>query len=194
MLILASASPRRAELLRARGVAFEVVVSGADEDAPGARDPDRLAEELACRKARAVAARVGRGTVLGADTVVAVGDVLLAKPEDAADARRMLGLLSGTTHRVVTGYCAIDARSGLSESGRVTTRVTMRALSDAEIADYVASGESEGKAGAYAIQETADRFVTRLDGPFDNVVGLPVDAALAAVEAVRRRAAKSVAP
>jgi septum formation protein len=183
-LILASTSPRRRELLAARGVRFVVEAPEVDEDDDQGSAPDDLAEALARRKARAVAARRDRGYVVGADTVVALGGVSLGKPRDDADARRILGLLAGTTHRVVTGYCVVDAATGRERSGRATTSVTMRAMTAAEIAAYVASGESEGKAGAYAIQETGDRFVTRLEGGFDNVVGLPVEAVLAAAAAL----------
>jgi septum formation protein len=183
-LVLASASPRRRDLLAARGVAFEVLPADVDEESERAPTPEDLAEALAQKKARAVAARLTEGVVLAADTVVAVGAATLGKPVDAADAARMLRTLSGTTHRVVTGFCARDVATGAERSGRVTTFVTMRRLTDADVADYVASGEPFGKAGGYAIQETGDRFVVALDGPFDNVVGLPVEPALAAVAAV----------
>ena len=168
-LILASASPRRHALLAEAGIPFSIVVAGVEELAPERGDPHAVAAENARRKAAAVAGE----RVLGVDTVVAVGDRLLGKPRDAAHARALLGALSGTTHSVVTGV-ALKTAAG-TRVRTVETRVTMRVISAAEIEDYVASGESMGKAGAYAIQETADRFVERLDGPFDNVVGLPVD-------------------
>jgi septum formation protein len=113
--------------------------------------------------------------VLGADTEVAVGDTVLGKPRDREHAREMLRSLSGTTHRVLTGVCLLDARSGARLEGVARTRVTMRALADAEIGAYVDSGEGDDKAGAYAIQETGDRFVTRVDGSWSNVVGLPME-------------------
>ena len=170
MLILASGSPRRRRLLREAGLAFRVVVPGVAEQTPERGDPHLVARANATLKARAV-----RGDpVLGADTVVAVGERLLGQPEGPEEARRMLESLSGTTHRVVTAIAL--AAAGVLRVSSVETRVTMRVLSQAEIEEYVARGEGLGKAGGYAIQETADRFVEALDGPFDNVVGLPVDA------------------
>jgi septum formation protein len=184
-IVLASASPRRAELLSRAGVAFRVVPADVDESLAPGLAPEDGARVLAERKARAVALRLaGKDAfVLAADTIVAVdvdgGARLLGKPDDARDARRMLALLSGSRHRVITGVCAVRARDGRVEVGRERTFVTMRVLSAREIDDYVASGEWRDKAGGYAIQESADRFVTRLEeGGFDNVVGLPVRLAL----------------
>src|SRR5262249_14311612 len=138
---------------------------------------ERAAREIAERKARAVAATTD-DPVLAADTiVVAANGEILGKPSDADDARRMLGLLSGTTHRVVTGVCLATRPRARLPAGSATTRVTMRPLAAAEIADYVATGESFDKAGAYAIQETGDRFVTKVDGSWTNVVGLPLETA-----------------
>jgi septum formation protein len=170
MLVLASGSPRRRALLEGAGIAFRVVVPDVAEDAPERGDPRAVAARNARRKAEAVEGDL----VLGADTVVAVGERLLGKPRDEADARDLLRALSGTTHVVVTGV-ALKA-GGRIRSRTVSTRVTMRRLAEDEIRAYAASGEGMGKAGGYAIQETADRFVTGLDGPYDNVVGLPVDA------------------
>lgn len=187
-LILASTSPRRSELFAARGLSFRTISPDVDEDDDSGLPPDDLAVLLARRKSRAVASRLRSGLVVGADTVVALGNDSLGKPVDAEDARRILRRLSGSTHRVVTGFSVIDAADGAERFGRRTTVVTMRTMSEAEIAAYVASGESDGKAGAYAIQETGDRFVERIDGPFDNVVGLPVEAVLtAAAELVFRK-------
>ncbi|MEM8884130.1 MAG: Maf family protein [Planctomycetota bacterium] len=168
-LILASASPRRARLLEEAGIDFLVRVADVDEHEPATGDPAAVARLNAERKARAVEGEL----VLGADTVVALGDTLLGKPADAADARRMLDLLSGTTHAVTTGVAL--RRGDAVEVRAVETRVTMRAWTEDEMRAYVDSGEGLGKAGGYAIQETADRFVTALDGPWDNVVGLPVE-------------------
>jgi len=170
LLVLASASPRRRALLEAAGIAFRVLEPRIEEHDPDRGDPHAVALRNAVRKAEAVPG----DPVLGADTVVAVGDRLLGKPRDAAHAKELLGMLSGTTHRVVT---AVALRAGgRTRTRTVETRVTMRRLAPAEIDAYVASGEAMGKAGAYAIQETADRFVTALEGPFDNVVGLPLEA------------------
>lgn len=169
-LILASGSPRRRALLEEAGIPFRVALPDVPEDAPERGDPHAVAATNARRKAEAVKG----DPVLGADTVVAVGDRLLGKPRDEADARDLLRALSGTTHVVVTGVALKAGGKVLVRT--VETRVTMRRLDEAEILAYARSGEGMGKAGAYAIQETADRFVTRLLGPYDNVVGLPLDA------------------
>ena len=193
MIVLASASPRRRELLGRTGLAFEVRVSDIDETVEPGTDPEHTARELAARKARAVAERSGAGRrglwVLGADTVVAVGppgaERLLGKPGDEAEAGAMLGSLSGTRHRVVTGVCVLRGPDGAERLSSETTWVTMRAITPDEREAYVASGEWRDKAGGYAIQETADRFVTGLEGGgFDNVVGLPVRLALELLEAL----------
>jgi len=185
--VLASASPRRRELLRAAGVEFTVLPVDVDEDLGAFADPEQAATRLALRKARAGAAawsaRTGAAAeeacVLGADTIVAVprgsGWSLLGKPADARDAERMLALLSATRHLVATGVAGVRTRDQAERSAVERTFVTMREISPVERERYVASGEWEGKAGGYAIQETADRFVVRLEeGGFDNVVGLPV--------------------
>jgi septum formation protein len=171
-LVLASASPRRVELLRAAG--FRPIVAPADIDETGlpGETPAAHVVRLARAKAEAVAARFPAGAVLGADTVVAIGDEILGKPRDDDDARRMLGRLAGRTHRVYTGVALavgaeIRAEVEMSE-------VTMAPLSPAEIDWYVASGESRDKAGAYAIQGLASRHVTSIKGSYSNVVGLPV--------------------
>ena len=175
MLVLASASPRRRDLLTELGVAFSVRAAAVDETPPPRAAPDAAAREIAQRKALAVLADAPGATVLAADTIVVAADgEFLGKPADAADARRMLGKLSGTTHRVVTGVCL--AKSGAApQTLSETTAVTMRPLTPAEIDAYVASGECFDKAGAYAIQESGDRFVTRVDGSWTNVVGLPME-------------------
>ena len=173
-LILASASPRRQQLLREAGFEFETDPADIDEDDyPPGLLPGELAENLAFRKAQAVAKRHPGCVILGADTVVAFGDTALGKPEDAADARRMLGLLAGTTHVVVTGVAVVRKSEGFVRRGRVLSSVHMRALSADEIDRYVASGEWRGKAGGYGIQDP-DPFVTRTAGCHTNIVGLPV--------------------
>lgn len=191
-LVLASASPRRRDLLAAAGLAFDIEPSRVDEDfAAPPESPRQAALQLAVRKASSVAARhAGEDVlVLGADTIVAVGGdrefELLGKPLDADDERRMLRLLSGTRHQVVTGVCVVAcaAASGgappVAHADAETTFVTMRELSRADIEGYVASGEWTDKAGGYAIQEGAEGFVVKLEGGgFDNVVGLPVRLAL----------------
>ena len=185
-LVLASASPRRRELLAQAGLAFTIEVSAVDESLDPRTPPEEAALELAERKARAVAQRCAARDllVLAADTIVAVplagrGDVMLGKAADEREAGEMLRALSGTRHRVITGVCALRTRDSALARGFERTFVTMRAITPAELEAYVASGEWRDKAGAYAIQESADRFVTQLEeGGFDNVVGLPVELAL----------------
>jgi len=176
MLVLASGSERRRRLLEQAGIRFVVQVADVDEHDPEQGEPHEVALANARRK---VAATEGE-TVLGADTVVAVGRRLLGKPRDDAEARATLRRLSATTHAVVTAV--VLRHRGRAFERTVETRVTMRAWTEPEIEAYVASGEGRGKAGAYAIQETADRFVTALDGPWDNVVGLPVAAVRELIE------------
>lgn len=184
--MLGSASPRRRELLLARGLEFAVVAVDVDESFTPTNDPEAIAAELAERKACAVSGLVSEEArwVLGGDTLVVL-DVpgalprYLGKPGSPAEALAMLASLSGTTHRVVTGVSAMRLVDGVLASSAETTFVTMRRITEAELDAYVASGEWEGKAGGYAIQETADRFVEHLGGGgFDNVVGLPVELAL----------------
>ena len=172
-LILASASPRRQELLRQIGCKFRVVVSDADELSGDGIPPERLAVENARRKAEDVSAKAGgNAPVLGADTVVAVDEKILGKPKDAADAARMLRLLSGRQHFVYTGIAL--AYRGEVYIDVVRTAVWVDTLSDEEITAYIATGEPMDKAGAYAVQGIAAKFIPRVDGSFSNVVGLPL--------------------
>jgi len=181
-LVLASGSPRRADLLRAAGYEFEIVVTNVDESIRPGERPDVYVRRLAAEKSAAAYHRIG-GTpkgapsdpvVLGADTVVVVDDQILGKPRDDAEAAAMLRLLSARRHMVMTG---ISLRQGAHELGRVeTTTVHFRSLGADEVAWYVASGEGRDKAGAYAIQGLASRFIPRIDGSYSNVVGLPVAA------------------
>ncbi len=145
-------------------------------------DAGPLAEavaRLALRKARAVASRRPSGVVLGADTIVVIDGEALGKPSDRADAAVMLRRLRGRTHEVMTGVAVVDAATGGEAMQTVTSRVTMRAYSEAEIAEYVATGEPLDKAGAYAIQGTGGALVAGLDGSRSNVVGLPLEATAA---------------
>lgn len=176
-LILASASPRRRSLLSEAGYRFEVVSPDVDETMPPGMPPAEAAVEVARRKARAVALSAADALILAADTIVVTpaGEVL-GKPADEADARAILGRLSGTTHTVITGVYIIDTATGRAAGRAVETRVAFGGMTAAEIDAYVASGEAMGKAGAYAIQETGDRFVREVMGSFSNVVGLPMEA------------------
>ena len=177
-LILASGSPRRRELLHAAGYAFEVHPADIDEDDyPSTILPADLAERLAVLKARALEDRFPTDVILAADTVVAFGDRPLGKPADAAGATAMLGLLSGTTHVVVTGVAVLRPADIYQRSTRVLSSVHMRPLSPGEIARYVASNQWQGKAGGYGIQDDVpDPFVTRMTGSQTNIVGLPMEA------------------
>ncbi len=184
-LVLASQSPRRAELLRAAGFTFEVRPADVDERLAAGEAPDVAVRRLAEDKARAVEA-TPEAIVLAADTLVVLDGVPLGKPADDAEAADMLRRLAGRSHEVVTG---IALRQGTHLVADVaTTRVWMSPLSDADIAWYVASGEPRDKAGAYAIQGLASRFIPRIDGSYTNVVGLPVELV------VRRLAAFTARP
>jgi septum formation protein len=171
MLVLASASPRRAELLRAAGIPFATLPVDIDESALPNERPEAHVRRLAEQKARAASAQRQDAIVLAADTVVVVDDRMLGKPQDAEDAARMLRLLSAREHQVLTGVCLI---AGTAVVEVAYSQVWFSSLTDQEIAWYVASGEPMDKAGAYAIQGLASRFVERIDGSYSNVVGLPV--------------------
>jgi septum formation protein len=172
MLVLASASPRRQELLRSAGIQFEVQPANIHEEALPEETAKACAERLAREKALAVARLRPDDCVLGADTIVVIDGEILGKPSDAADAERMLHLLSGRDHQVITGICIVV--SGQWSVASETTLVTVSEITDHEIADYVATGEPMDKAGAYAIQGIASRWIPRIEGDYSNVVGLPV--------------------
>ena len=203
MLVLASASPRRQELLRNAGISFTVQPADIDETPLAGESPRECAERLAREKALAVWRTRPQDVVLGADTIVVVDATILGKPVDGEDAARMLRLLSGRVHRVITGVCVVEAAAGggqlpvasedraavhsaqfagevlRTENGELrtaseSTLVTMDALAEDEIHDYVASGEPMDKAGAYAIQGRASRWIPRIEGDYSNVVGLPL--------------------
>lgn len=171
-LILASASLRRAELLHAAGIAFEIVPAEIDERPLNGEAPAAYVERLAREKARAISSRDSEAEVLAADTTVVIDGLILGKPVDDAEAREMVARLSGRTHEVLTGVALI--RDGRMVSAVETTRVRFAPMSDADIDWYIASGEPRGKAGAYAIQGLASRFVDWIEGSYSNVVGLPV--------------------
>jgi septum formation protein len=178
MLILASASPRRQDLLRSAGIPFSVQPADVDETPLPGEDPRECAERLAREKALKVAKSTPDDLVLGADTVVVVGGEMLAKPADAADAARMLRILSGREHQVITGVCLVQpgtaGQRSADKTASETTVVTMNELSEEEIREYVATGEPMDKAGGYAIQGIASRWIPRIQGDYSNVVGLPV--------------------
>jgi septum formation protein len=171
-IVLASASPRRAELLRSAGIEFDVMPAHVDETAHGSESAEAYVRRVAEAKARVIAAKARDRTVLAADTTVVVDSQMLGKPTDDGDAKRMLRLLSGRAHQVVTGVTVV---SGSAITTRVeSTEVEFATLSEEDIAWYVATGEPHDKAGAYAIQGYASRFVTRIAGSYSNVVGLPI--------------------
>jgi septum formation protein len=175
-LILASASPRRAELLRDLGVEFTVLTSDTPEVAPEHLSPSETALINAYRKARAVAKQFPDRIVLGADTVVGLGNELFAKPADMADAERMLARLQGRTHLVVTGVCLLQLRPYRQRLFSVNTAVTFRKLHLKQVRRYLAAIHPFDKAGSYAIQEEGDSIVKNIAGSYTNVVGLPVEA------------------
>lgn len=193
MLVLASASPRRQELLRNAGISFAVQPADVNETPLENEAPRECAERLAREKALTVWRSRPQDAVLGADTIVVVDETVLGKPVDAEDAARMLRMLCGRAHRVITGVCLIkpvpstqypvptrtssardENRNENLHLGSETTLVTMSEISDREILDYVATGEPMDKAGAYAIQGIASRWIPRIEGDYSNVVGLPV--------------------
>ena len=170
-IVLASASPRRRELLAALGVEFEVDAADVDESIEEP-DPGVAAEALAVRKARAVAARHPDAVVIGGDTIVALDGAMLAKPADADEARTMLAALRDRAHEVASGVAVM--LDGRVWSDHAVTRVTMRDYSDAEVEAFIESGEPFDKAGGYAIQDEAFRPVDHLDGCACNVIGMPL--------------------
>jgi len=180
MLILASASPRRQELLRNAGIAFHVHASDVEEGCRNGEPAMDCALRLAQEKAFSVSRSFGHDVVLGADTIVVLDGMMLGKPSTAPEAAQMLRLLSGRTHEVVTGVCLVGPLNGERAGDRTvktaaeTTRVSMTAFSERDITDYVATGEPMDKAGAYAIQGIAARWIPRIEGDYSNVVGLPV--------------------
>ncbi|HEV3513843.1 MAG TPA: Maf family protein [Candidatus Sulfotelmatobacter sp.] len=192
MLVLASASPRRQELLRHAGISFAVHPADVDETPLPRESARACAERLARDKALKVWRERPQDLVLGADTVVVIDEAILGKPVDPDDAARMLRMLSGREHHVITGVCLVRAgfsnpqsKPGPGRTAKIgdaavttaseTTAVTMSEIPEEEIRSYIASGEPMDKAGAYAIQGVASRWIPRIEGDYSNVVGLPVD-------------------
>jgi septum formation protein len=171
VLVLASQSPRRAEILRQAGIPFVIRAAPVDEAVQSGETPEDYVRRLAEEKARAIEARPDE-IVLGADTTVVVDGEILAKPADATDARRMLTLLSGRRHEVMTGICLRRGEERIGD--HAVTAVWFDPMSEQEIDEYVASGEPMDKAGAYAVQGAASKFIPRIEGCYYNVMGLPV--------------------
>jgi septum formation protein len=181
MLVLASASPRRQELLRNAGIPFVTHPTDIPEIPLDGEAPRLFAERLAREKALTVFRERPSDFILGADTIVVVDGEILGKPRNDADAARMLRLLSGRMHQVITGVCLVGLRTenrepktGFEDTRSESTLVTMNALSDDDIRSYISTGEPMDKAGAYAIQGRASRWISRIEGDYFNVVGLPV--------------------
>jgi septum formation protein len=185
MLVLASASPRRRELLTQAGFEFQIQPAHIPEDPNPNEDPIAYVTRLAREKAEAVYAKLSDPTaiVLGADTTVTLNNHILGKPENPEDAARMLRLLSGRTHRVITGVALVSATR--TEVAAEVTAVQFLTLSEQEIADYVATGEPIDKAGAYAIQGRAARWIPRIEGCYFNVVGLPISLVSTLIQSVQ---------
>jgi septum formation protein len=174
VLVLASSSPRRRELLSILGVPFTTQSADIDESTRPEESPSQYAARLAREKAHAIARRRPADMILGADTIVILGNEVLGKPRDADDARRMLQALSGKVHQVSTAVCLM--MNGHLHEHVETTSVYMRAVPETEIRDYIATGEPMDKAGAYAIQGGAAKWIYRIEGDYFNVVGLPLAA------------------
>lgn len=173
-IILASASPRRQELLASAGVTFSVVPGDIDETPYPGEEPTAHVVRLAEEKAREASARAAGRFFIGADTIVVLEGEILGKPRDEADAAVMLRKLSNRMHHVITGFAVVDHESGRTVSRAVSTEVYFRKITDAEIAAYIATGCPLDKAGAYAIQGGAASMVEKINGSYTNVVGLPL--------------------
>ena len=172
-LVLASGSPRRAEILERAGWPYEVIVAGIDETLLSNEDAAAYVQRLARSKAEKVASGLDHGLVLGADTTVVVADQILAQPVDEADARRMLDLLNSKWHEVLTGVALVRV-GGETRVAYETTRVRFAEMADEEIDWYIGTGEPFGKAGAYGIQGKASLFIEEIDGDYFNIMGLPI--------------------
>ena len=183
-IVLASASPRRRELLTQVGIEFQVVPSTADETLLGDETPEAHVIRLSGDKAMEVARRPGQPGrwFIGSDTVVVRDDVILGKPNDATDAAAMLSSLSGRSHRVISGYAVHDRECDRTLSAAITTRVFFKELTSAEIEGYIATKEPFDKAGSYAIQGIGSFMVPTIEGSYTNVVGLPLCEVIAALE------------
>ena len=173
-IILASKSPRRAQLLTQIGIPFKIIPSHIDESLHLSVKPIQAVRQIALAKARSVAETRKTGMVLGADTIVVINRRILGKPKTPADARRLLTLLSGKTHRVITAIAIIDAATGRTKIGHRITAVKFRKLTRKEIDDYIATGDPFDKAGAYGIQGKGALFIEKINGDYFNVVGLPL--------------------
>ncbi len=175
-IILASASPRRKELLQKIGLKFEVDVSNCAEQIDSVSEPEELVRRISIEKAKAVASRHKNAVIIAADTIGVIGEKLLGKPHSTAEARKMLGQISGKSHLVITGFTVLDTATDKTITKTVTTKVYIKNLTQAEIDAYVETGEPLDKAGAYGIQGLGAVIVEKIEGDYYNVVGLPLNA------------------
>ena len=181
-IVLASASPRRKEILEKTGLSFRVDVGDYKEVVLGGLSPHILARRLSRRKAEAIAARYRDALIIAADTIVVFGEKIFGKPFSASEAKRMLGMLSGKRHTVITGFTIFDTKTGKRMTRSVETRVYFRKMDRREIEGYVRSGEPLDKAGGYAIQGLGGVFIRRIEGDYYNVVGLPLSEVMAGLK------------
>lgn len=174
-IVLASSSPRRSELLKQIGLEFDIFPADIDEGSISGTDPQDIVEKLSCEKANDVGRRLSPGhLVIGADTIVVMGDSILGKPQSQNHAAEILRTLSGGWHEVITGLTVLDTSTGKVRTESEKTRVKMKVISDNNIAAYIATGEPMDKAGAYGIQGMGALFVEKIEGCYFNVVGLPI--------------------
>lgn len=174
-IILASVSPRRRKLLESLNIPFTVVPSSIEEKLNSKESPETLAKKLALAKARDVAKRHRDAIIIGADTIVVLGDYSLGKPKDKEDAKKILRLLSGKKHLVITGLAIIDQRLGKTFSKSVVSKVWFKRLTDEQIDAYIQTGESFDKAGGYGIQGEGSLLIEKIEGDYANIVGLPLE-------------------
>ena len=174
-LVLASNSPRRIALLKTLGYSFDIIPHGIEEHLLCGVLPEVLALDLACQKADDVAKRVDNAIIVSADTVIAFNQHILGKPKDPENAKKMLALLNGSMHEVISGVCLVDVPSQKKMLRTDRTRITISKMTEEEIESYVSTGEPLDKAGAYAIQGGGKKFIEKIEGSYSNVVGLPLE-------------------
>jgi septum formation protein len=177
-IILASTSPRRKELLEKAGIKFKAVSSNINEYFDPKLTPHELVRKLSLEKAKAVQKKFKSQIIIAADTIVFVDGIIFGKPKDIIDARKMLEYLSGKTHSIITGFAIINGKTGKTVTKSEETRITMREISEKEINTYLKTKEPYDKAGAYAIQGKAAKFITKIDGDLFSAIGLPINTVL----------------
>lgn len=173
-IVLASTSPQRIMLLKKAGIKFEVIQSNYEEDLTIHKNPHQLTQYLSCEKAKSVAKNINNSVIIAADTIVSLNNILIGKPKDKKEAKKTLQLLSGKVHLVITGFTIFDTDTKKTITQSVETKVYFKALSEKQIDDYIATEEPLNKAGAYGIQGLGKKLIEKIEGDFDNVVGLPL--------------------